>query len=200
MAYDFATMQMEVLERVGGDVDRVNTIRVRRWINDAMHAVDEMENWSYLFTSTTGAAPLTIADLQAVESVLDVANLTPLTQMDRRSLTDTFVNLATTGTATYWYLTAPTTIAVYPVSTATLTVRYFRFGLDLAAATDAPLMPDRFRSVIVEYAVCKAYRDLGKTDLAEACWQEVSRQLDTMRLALLLLPDAQVLTYGSLDA
>jgi hypothetical protein len=193
-------MQLEVLERIGRDDGRF-ALRVRRWINDAMHEVDEMENWSYLFTSTTGVAPLTIADLGTVESVVDVGNLVPLAQIDRHSLTDTYANLANTGSiSSYWYLTTPTTISTYPVSTVTLTVRYFKFGPDLAAAADAPLMPDRFRQVIVELAACKAYGDIGRPDQADACWRDVQRQLETMRLALLPMPDAQILTYGSLDA
>ena len=186
MARTFADMQIEVLERASRDDGRF-AVRVRRWLNDAMHEVDQDGRWEYLAASTSAAAPLTIADLDRVESVADNTADYQLDQVDRDSLVSAFADLTTTGTALYWYRTAPTTIAVYPVSTLTLTVKYFKFGPDMALGTDVPLMPDRFRQVIVEKAVAKAFRDSNDPNAANDCLAEAGRILDVMRAEL--LPD-----------
>jgi hypothetical protein len=198
MARTFADMQIEVLERAGRDDGRF-AARVRRWLNDAMHEVDQDGRWEYLLTSTSGAAPLTIADLDRVESVADTTADYALTQVDRDALVDAFADLTTTGTALYWYRSAPTTIAVYPVSTLTLTVKYFKFGPDMAAGTDAPLMPDRFRQAIVERATATALRAVGDLNGAAACMQEYDRVLQAMRESLLSTPAYQLRSYASED-
>jgi hypothetical protein len=198
MARTFADMQIEVLERVGHEDGRT-AVRARRWLNDAMHEVDSDGRWEYLLASTTGAAPLTIADLDRVESVADATADYALTQVDRDALVDAFADLTITGTAQYWYRSAPTTIAVYPVSTLTLTVKYFKFGPDMAAGTDAPLMPDRFRQVIVERACATGLRAMGDLNGAQACMQEYDRVLQVMRESLLSTPAYQLRTYVSED-
>jgi hypothetical protein len=198
MARAFGDMQIEVLERVGRDDDRT-AVRARRWLNDAMHEVDQEARWEYLFATTTGAAPLTIADLDTVESVVDVLDGVPLMEMDRDLLTSGFTDLTTTGVGFYWYRTAPTVIAVYPVSTVTLTVRYFKFGPDMAAATDTPLMPDRFRQIIVERACASGLRAIGDGNGAQLCMQEYDRLLSSMLVSLGALPSYQLRTEGSED-
>lgn len=194
----FGDMQIELMDRLGQTDARV-AIRARRWINDAMHEVDSEEEWDYLFASTTGVAPLTIADLDKVESVSDVSGLNTLMQIDREALVADVVDLTSTGVAAYWYKTAPTTIAVFPVSTATLTVKYIRFAPDLSATTDAPLLPDRWRPAIVEKACAKAYRALGNANAEAACLNEYQRMLAQMRLSMITPPVRQARTLYSLD-
>jgi hypothetical protein len=199
MARAFADMQLEVMERIGRDDSR-GALRVRQWINNTMHSVDQEGNWEYLLASTTGVAPLTVADLDRVETVIDVAGGNPLMQIDRNSLAVDVVDLTTLGTAIYWYRTGPTVIATYPVSTATLTVRYFKFGADLVAPADAPLMPDRFRQIIVEGAVAQGLRASGDVAGAAACMQEYQRVLQLMFMTVACLPQRQQLVYSSEDA
>jgi hypothetical protein len=88
-----------------------------------------------------------------IEAVAVVGNLTPLDPTDRRYLRVTYADLTTTGTAALLLLHGQTTITTYPVTTATLTVDYWKVGPDLSAGGDTPLMPDRFRMGIVHYAV-----------------------------------------------
>lgn len=198
MARTFADMQIEVLERVGHDDGRT-ALRVRRWLNDAMQEVNSDGHWEFLSASTTGAAPLTIADLDRVESVADATNDYPLAQVDRDALVAAYADLTITGTAVWWYRSAPTTIAVYPVSTLTLTVRYFKFAADMAAGTDVPLIPDRFRQVIVERATAMALRATGDLNGAAACMQAYERVLGVMRESLLTAPAYQMRAYAALD-
>jgi hypothetical protein len=167
MALDFVALQTEVYAR---GFDYLNdggagVTRVKRWINDAMHQVDDLEPWLYLQASTTGTAPLTISDLGRIESVVDVANLNPLTFVDRRDVTDYYGNIAQTSSVpSMYFVTGGTVVATYPVSTVTLTVRYSKVAADLSANGDTPAMPDRFRMAIVEYAAAQAYRDVSDWD------------------------------------
>lgn len=161
MALDFLAMQTEVLAR---GFDYLDTTRLKRWINDAAHQIDDLEPWLYLQASTTGTAPLTIADLGRIESVVDVANLNVLTYVDRRDVTDYVADLTTTGSPSMYFVTGGTVVTTYPLSTRTLTVRYSKVATDMSATTDTPAMPDRFRMAIVEYAVAQAYRDVSNWD------------------------------------
>lgn len=166
MALDFLGLYTELYAR---GFDYLNdggagVTRAKRWINDAAHQIDDLEPWLYLQASTTGTAPLTIADLGRVESVVDVANRNVLTFLDRRDVTDMYADLTTTGSPAYYFVTGGTVVATYPVSTVTLTVRYSKVTADMSATTDTPAMPDRFRMAIVEYAVAQAYRDVSNWD------------------------------------
>ena len=165
MAYDLATMRTEVLAR---GFDYLSNTRVDRFINDAMHTINDLEPWLYLQSSTTGTSPLTISDLGRIESVVDVANLNPLTFVDRRDITDYVADITTTGSPSMYYVTGGTVVNTYPVSTVTLTVRYSKVGTSLSSGTDTPDMPDRFRPAIVEYAVAQCFRDASNFPGADA--------------------------------
>lgn len=187
MALDFAALQTELFARGFTYLNDAGAglTRAKRWINEAMHEVDESEPWDYLRTTTTGTSPITISDLGRVEYVVDVARRLVLDEMDRANLVAFYGDLTDTSTlASYWYKTSPTVIATYPVSTATLTVSYFKFGPDLSSGSDTPLMPDRFRQVIVEMAAQKAHRDNGNEAEAQACLSEAERILGRMRETL----------------
>lgn len=162
MALAFADLRTEFFAR---GFDYLNDgagglVRAKRFINDAMHAIDDLEPWPYLTASTTNAAPFAIADLDRIEAVIDVANLKPLVRASRGEIANTYAALTTPGPPALYYVTDVGTINVYPTAASTsLTVTYWKFGPDLVADADAPLMPDRFRYAIVEYAVATALRD-----------------------------------------
>lgn len=187
MALTLSSLQTEVYARGFDFLDDggAGVTRVTRWLNDAMHTVDELADWPYLNTTTTGANPLTIADLRTIESVTDVALLNQLIPRDRRDLRNAYGDLTTTGTALYYYVTGGTTITTYPVTTNTLTVDYWKFGEDLAAAGDAPLMPDRFRYILVDYAVAQGLRDTGDLQGAAEAQNAGDQRLQVMVNSLL---------------
>jgi hypothetical protein len=106
-----------------------------RWINDAGHEIDVLADWPYKLASTTGC-PVDDLRPRRHRAVTDVGNLSPLTPTDRRYLRDTYATLTTTGTASYYYFTAQNIITTYPVTTATVTVDYWKVGPDLSAGAD----------------------------------------------------------------
>jgi hypothetical protein len=159
MALTFAALREELFARGFEYLDdgAGGLVRAKRFINDAMHAIDDLEDWPYLNASTTGTTPLTISDLGKIESVSDRSGLVSLSQRGRGELVDQYATLATTGVAGEFYVTGGDTINVYPVNAGTtLTVTYQKVAPDLVNDSDTPLMPDRFRYAIVEYAVATA--------------------------------------------
>jgi hypothetical protein len=192
MALDFTALQTEVFAR---GFDYLNDAgagltRVKRWINEAMHEVNSTEKWDYTYANSSGVPPLTIADLRLVEDVSMTVSGATLIGQDRAMLEAVYGTLTTNTASTpiYWFRSAPTVVTDYPLNTSlSMSVRYFKFGTDLSAGTDVPLMPDRFRQVIVEKACAKAFRDSNDPNAANDCLAEASRILDVMRAEL--LPD-----------
>lgn len=187
MALDFTAMQTEVYARGVSDLNDggAGVTRVKRWINDAAHEIDELAEWPYKLASTTGAAPLTIADLDVVLAVTDVSHVRALAPAEQRYLRSTFADLTTVGTADYYYFTSQTTLTTFPVTTATLTVDYWKFGPDLSSGSDVPLMPDRFRMGIVHYAVASALKDRGDDAGSKSAREDGDRVVSQMMASLL---------------
>lgn len=153
--------------------------RAKRWINEAYKEVCAEEPWPFLETTATGAAPLAVSSVDAVLSVVDTTNNNQLKGVDRRTLVAWFTDLTTTGTADYWYLD-DTTIRVYPVSTASLSVRYTQIPSDRSADADTFLIPTRFQRMIIDRAVIDAYWD--NDEAASAKELEGRYQQDLLRM------------------
>jgi hypothetical protein len=186
VALDFVALRTEVLARGLSDMSAgADLTRIKRWVNDAAHEIDGLAEWPYKLATSTGPVPLTIADLDVVLAVTDVSALRPLMPVDRRYLRSTYADLTTTGTADSYYFTSQTTLTTYPVTTATLTVDYWKVGPDLSADADVPLMPDRFRMGIVHYAVASALKDRGDEAGAKSAREDGDRVVSQMMGSLL---------------
>jgi hypothetical protein len=188
LALDFIAMQTEVYARGLADLNDGGTsaTRVKRAIVDAVHEIDSLADWPYKLASTTGTVPLTIADLDVVEAVAVVGTFTPLDPVDRRYLRVTYGDLTTTGVALFYYFTAQTVLTTYPVTTATLTVDYWKVGPDLTADGDTPLMPDRFRMGPVHYAVSYLLKDRGDEAGSQSARADGDRVVSQMMQSLLV--------------
>lgn len=169
MALDLTALRAELVAR---GFDYLSQTRQDRFLNDALHAIDDLEPWSYLQATTTGTSPLTIADLGRVFTVADTTNGVSLGYLSRPQVVDGFGSTTLTSARPYWYyLTGGTTVVAFPVSSVSLTVNYFKVGPDLSSGSDVPLMPDRFRYAIVEYATAAALRDVSNYAEAQAASQ-----------------------------
>lgn len=180
MAFTLSTLQTEFQARGFADMtSAADLTRITRWLNDALHDIDEMYDWPYLQAVTSGATPLTIADLRKIERVVDTVNDQTLRQVARGEAADWDGDLTTTGSSPMaYYLVGGTSVTLYPTSTSAVQVLYWKFGPDLSAGADAPLMPDRFRYAIVDFAV--AY---GCMDRGDAAGAQVARQAGDDRVA-----------------
>lgn len=182
MALDFQALQTEFFARGFAYLNDAGAglTRVKRWLNDSAHEIDDMELWDYRRASTTGTSPLTISDLGVIDAVMDGANFNELAPTTLGDLESLFGEVASTGTATFFYLNAGA-ITTYPVTSGTLTVKYYRVAPDMSNNSDTPLMPDRFRMAIVERALSKAYLSQDDPEMAAVCIAESDRIVDRMR-------------------
>lgn len=183
MALDFTALQTELYARGFNYLNDAGagTTRAKRWINEAMHEINDQEDWLFLQTTSTGTAPLTISDLDTVLSVYDSTQQRSLGRESAGDLVDRFGDLTTTGTPLFYYVTS-NTLNVYPANTTdSLSVRYFKVQTDLSSGSDVPLMPDRYRQAIVEFAAAKAYIDSDNPDMAMVCRQVGQAIVDRMK-------------------
>lgn len=183
MALTFVDLQTEFFAR---GLDYLNdsgagVTRTKRLLNDSYHQINDLADWPYLNATTAGTSPLTIADLRRVGAVVDTTNsFNPLRQRSREELAEWVGDLTTTGRPSEFYVTGGNTITVYPVSTATLSVTYWKTAPDMVANGDVPLIPDRYRMAIVEYAIGVALRD-ESPELAAQAVQSGDVIVDRMR-------------------
>jgi hypothetical protein len=178
MALDFAALQSRTVRSRLRVSQRWRRRRhaAKRFINDAMHAIDDIEDWPYLNASTTGTTPLTISDLGKIESVADASGLSVCRSADAASCRQ-YATSRPPVSVSEFYVTGGNTINVYPATHGTtLTVTYWKVAPDLVNDSDTPLMPDRFRYAIVEYALAVALRDESAQD-AVAAQPPVTRSL-----------------------
>jgi len=157
--------------------------RAKAWINQAYLELCEEEAWPFLLTTATGTAPLAVADIGRVLSVIDTANgSNPLDEVDEDELMDDFQPITTTGVPMYFYVD-DTTIRTYPVG-GTLSVRYYKIPALLSANGDIAIVPDRFVNLIVDGAVRRAQNDNDDYSNARGTEEERQRGLDLMRRSL----------------
>lgn len=167
--------------------DYLSTSRATNYLNDG-YLIDicETENWPFLRASTTGTAPITVADLRSVESVIDSTQDRKLIPLDQRQLTDSYdTDLSTTGSPVFYYQDAETVLSVYPANTSdTILVRYWK-APEALSGTETPVIPSRFHSVIIDYAVARAYEDSDDYELAQNARENADGRLAKMRESLL---------------
>lgn len=168
--------------------DYLPASRLNQFVNDAyLLDVCGSHDWPFLEASSTGTAPLTIADLQTIESVIDTTGQYKLHPLDRRNITDNNYSVDQEGTPQFYYVTGGDTIRCFPKNNASqIAVRYWKVPDSLATDTDEPLVPERFRSLIVEAAVRRAYEDDDEWEQAAAAEQRFDIRLRAMAEVLLV--------------
>jgi hypothetical protein len=168
--------------------DYLTQTQLGDYINNGYTDVCEAEDWPFLSTAVTDTVPITISDLRTVSYVLDITNQNKLRPIDRRNLTDITTDLTTAGVASYYYLTTSgTVVAVYPEDlAASFTVFYYKVPPDLSADSDTPLVPSRFRSLIVDAAVNYAYENDDETAQADSATARFNARLEAMKTSLMV--------------
>lgn len=157
--------------------------RAGRWLNQAYLEICEAEDWPFLTSTATGNSPLTITDLGTVEFVRDETNGQILRAIDPRDIAEVS-SLSQTGTPEFFYIDNGV-IQVYPVSTVSLSVRYWKIASELVGTTDTPLIPTRYQYAIVDYAVARAYMDSDSPEYAAAARLDGDKLVSLMRDRLL---------------
>lgn len=160
--------------------------RADRFINQGYLELCLEERWPFRLTSTSGAAPLTIEDVDAILTVTDTDNdSTRLYEMTERELTAW--DLERTGTP-LWFYRDSLVVRVWPASTGTISVRYWSVPAALVDAADETMVPARYANVIVDAAVIRAAGDRDNANAADLADRMYQRGLALMRRQLLNPP------------
>lgn len=165
--------------------DAAGIARGLRWINQAVAELTLEELWPFRLNTATGAAPLSITDLDRVASVIDTNNNNfPLVEMGEVELT--IYDLTLTGNPLFFYRDS-LQVKTWPVG-GTLSARYWSLPVALVLGPDTTLIPDRYADVIVNGAVRRAAVDRDNWESAQGAEAERQRGLDLMRRQLLVSP------------
>lgn len=158
MSLTFTALKTEFAAR---GFDYLDSTRQGYYLNRAYRDIVTTEDWPFMESTATGAAPLVISDLSSVESVIDTTQQIKLEPRDRRNLTDDYsTDLSTAGTPAFYYLTQGSVVNLYPTSSDNLAVRYYKVATDLSSGSDVPLVPGSSNQLaIVDGACGYAYAD-----------------------------------------
>lgn len=170
-----------VQECVDRGFDYISTARIGKFVDRAYQALCSRYPWPFLEETTTGTGSIEFSDLRRVLSV--TISEESLRGVDRRWLVSVSPDLTTTGSAEFWYL-EKSTLKVYPVDTATITVRYLKRPAELADG-DTPLVPTEWQNLIVNRAIVDCLRDDDEFDEARALRADGEEELREMVHALL---------------
>lgn len=180
MADTFATMKTELVAR---GYDYLSTTRQGSFINRAYNMICDEYAWPFLEKEILAqTAPVTIADLREILYVADARTGTELYGEDQRLISAADPGRTSTGTGECWYLTGGTVLNLHPADTsASLTIRYTQVPAELSADSDTPLIPQRYRYLIVHGAVYLALLDDDEYDSALALKQLFDYEVGRMR-------------------
>lgn len=173
---DFSELVDEVQAR---GFDYLSDTRAGRYVNTAYLELCGLHQWPFLEESAIGTAPLAISDLGTIEAVIDQDLNRELFPVEYRDLLAAYGDLSTTGVAEFYYIANPSgtlTVATYPVTTNTIGVQFWEVPAELTG-TDTPVVPARYHDLIVDLAVCRAYRDSDNHSAAEALQAHVDRRV-----------------------
>jgi hypothetical protein len=160
--------------------------RTKELLNQAYLELCEEDKWPFLLTTNAAAVPpQSITDVREIRSVVYPGGgpAYKLWQKPLDDILEEYGEATTTGAPLWWYF-ENNTLRVYPVSTGTLTVRYWKVPVELVADADEPVIPNRFRRYIVEGMVRVAAAE-DAPEAARAAEAERQLGLNLMRRSLL---------------
>lgn len=102
---DLAALRAEFLARGFNGIDASGTTRQDAYLNRAYTELLDGENWPFLTTTASSTAPVAIANLRTIESVANTTQKYKLAPLDRRHITDSNIDLTTTGSPSVYYVT-----------------------------------------------------------------------------------------------
>jgi hypothetical protein len=175
---DLADLREEFLDR---GFRFLSTGRANRYINLGYLELCDEYDWPFLEQTSSGTMPRTIADLGKVESVVNTTDELKIQPLDRRIVSEMDPALDDVGTAEFYYISSGNVVNVYPANTSdTFRVRYWEVPDELTSDSSTPVVPSRWRYLIVENAARRAYQDSDNRELSQMCAEEYQRGLIKM--------------------
>jgi len=194
---NFTALMQAVADSSFDDLSTGTSGQLAGLVNDALREVDELVRWPYREQTQTGAAPLTIADLGEIDTVLDATTNQPLMPATRGELVGWYGDITIPGAPIYWYrdsLSGTLRVATFPVTPGNITVRHYRQAATLTAGGDTPGSgglcgaPARYHSIYVAVARREAYRRF-RGDMASANQEQAMVTAELQRMVNALMVD-----------
>lgn len=182
----FAELKQELADR--GFDGILTDPRLGSFINRALVQLDGRNLWPYREATTTGSAPLAIADLGVPGEVIDVTTSCPLSHRSLPELQAAYGDMTVAGAPCFWYVTYTSgtpTFNTFPTTTGQITVQYWKTTTALSDDADEPLVPEGYRMLLVDMAAVMAYKDSDNFTSAQALQADVDRQVQDMTAELL---------------
>lgn len=154
-------------------------------LNQAYLELCEREEWPFLEADATGAAPLTIDDLRKVNTVRETTSGCWLERSSRQRIVTLSLDPSTEGQPDVYYIDAGNVIRTFPVG-GELAVRYWKVPDELASSADVPLVPARFRDIIVTGAARIGLMADSASEDVQFVTQEYERRISVMAQSLLV--------------
>lgn len=173
---NFTALKQELSDR---GFARLSDARLGLLVNEGRRQLDNLYPWPYREASSTGPVPLTIADIQAIEQVLDVNTGNPLSAASYQLVTEETANLALSGTPQWYYITGGTVVNTYPVAAGQIKVSYYKRCPDLTG-TNTPLAPSDFHMLYADFAEREAHRVKGDYAAAAAMNPNIADKVSQM--------------------
>lgn len=172
---NLAQAQQEVMDR---GFDYLSATRITFMLNRALSDLEAYWTWPWLNKTATGAAPLIVSDLKYVRSVYSSTG----DEMFGVDLDDD-IDVSKTGTPENWWIddtSGTPTLKMWPVGSATLSVRYIATDATLVNPTDTPVLPVQYHGLWIDLAVVRAYQDSDNFAAANALQQQIQADLARM--------------------
>ena len=162
--------------------------RADRWINQAYQSVCLKEPWPFRLTTATGAAPLAIADLgQIARNGVTIPSNNGWIREEATEVEATpLLGYAISSTFPWLYYLDNQTVKTWPVTTASVSVRYYKIPAKLVNDGDLTIVPERFMDVIIDDAVVRGGKDRMAPEVIAIARQERDAGLVDMREALIV--------------
>lgn len=181
---NFSELKAELADR---GFSQLTDTRRGTMVNLGRAELDGLFLWPYREKTASGAAPLTVSDLGPIASVqASTQNSVPLWRAGFGFLVDAYGDLTISGTAQWYYVSwtsGTPVVSVFPVSTASIAVRYWRVTPDLTG-TQTPLAPSEWHGLYVDLAVKRAHLDQREYAEAAQLQQQIDNQVGQMLAAL----------------
>lgn len=178
---DLSGLRARLVDRGFDDLDEG---QLDYLLNTAYQEICDLEDWPFCEANTSGAPPLTVSTLRKIRTVRDTVQGIWLVRTDRSDVVEAGLDPNTAGAPVWYFIDSGTEIRTYPLG-GTLSVRYYEAPAAMALAADTPIVPERFRDIIVLGAARLGMMDESASGDLGAFSQEYERRLDVMREALL---------------
>jgi len=148
--------------------DYLLTDQLDLMLNAGKDEFEDVWEWPWLQVPFSGPTPLVIAGFKLMLTVKASGTHDELLGLDVRQASQGWTDLTEKGTPEYWWLEGTDRLHAWPGDGATLNGLCIAETPPLLLPDHEPLIPARYHSIWIDYAVVEAYKDSDNFAAAQA--------------------------------